>query len=84
MNANIHAGVGAGRYRDPWGIRRFLDANGKTMTDVARTLDISSQAVSATVKGVRNNRRVLRLLRDMGCPAKALSLPDDLKEQEVA
>ncbi|WP_243451388.1 hypothetical protein [Desulfovibrio psychrotolerans] len=49
------------------------------MAEIARQLNLPHQTVSATVRGVKNNREVLKALRDMGCPLDALSLPDELK-----
>lgn len=79
---NVHAAPGAGRKRKPYRIREFLDAKGKSLTDLARELGVTVQAVSTTVRGSRNHRKVLKALRDMGCPLDALSLPEDLKSTD--
>ncbi|MFV0423512.1 helix-turn-helix domain-containing protein [Oleidesulfovibrio sp.] len=84
MIGNAHAATGAGIHRQPFRIREFLDARGLSMADVARQLGVSAQAVSATVRGRRNHRKVLEALRDMGCPVEVLSLPEDLKQRDVA
>ena len=81
---NVHAAPGAGRNRKPYRIREFLDAEGKNMADIARDLGVTIQAVSATVRGSRNHRKVLVALRDMGCPLDALSLPEDLKNERIS
>ncbi|MBI9081725.1 MAG: helix-turn-helix transcriptional regulator [Pseudodesulfovibrio sp.] len=85
---NVSAALGAGRYRKPWRIREFLELLGKTQADVARDLGKSPVVVNRTVRGNINNRAVLRHLRDMGCPEKYLSLPEDMQgekmEKEVA
>ncbi len=81
---NITAAMGAGRNRDPWRIKEYLASQGQSMAGIARKLDITHSVVSRTVNGAVNNRGVLRYLRDLGCPERYLSLPDDLKQQEVA
>lgn len=82
MNLNIHAGVGAGRFRQPWRIREYLDAQGTSMAEVARKLGVDHSLVSRTVSGVMNNRRVLAYLRELGCPTDDLSLPADMLKGE--
>lgn len=79
--SNVHAGVGVGRDRMPFRIREFLANKRTNMTKIAEELGISHQVVQATVKGIKNNRKVLGLLQDMGCPEKYLSLPDDMLKQ---
>lgn len=73
---------GAGAQRDYWAIKKWLHEKGLTLADIATTLDINPGIVSATIRGVRNTRQVLKWLIDKGCPAKILSLPDDLKNNE--
>lgn len=80
MKGNVHAGVGAGRYRKPYRIREFLDALGTNMAQVAHELNLSRQIVQATVRGQRNNRRVLGYLKELGCPDVYLSLPDEMQK----
>lgn len=79
MTGNVHAAAGPGKQRRPYRIREFLDAQGLKMADIARQLGVTHQAVASTVKGAKNNRRVLAVLRDMGCPVEALGLPDDME-----
>jgi hypothetical protein len=79
MNVNVHAGVGAGRNRQPYRIREFLDRQDTNMARLADELGISRQVVQATVRGFKNNRKVLRHLKKMGCPERYLSLPNDLQ-----
>jgi transcriptional regulator with XRE-family HTH domain len=76
---NIHAGIGAGRFRQPWRIREYLSGIGISMADVARAIGISRVVVSATVRGRGNNRKTLRYLADLGCPIEYLSLPTDMQ-----
>jgi transcriptional regulator with XRE-family HTH domain len=76
---NMSAAYGAGRQRQPWRIREFLDGKGKTQADVARALKMSPAVVNRTIRGSVNNRAVLGYLRDLGCPVTVLSLPEDMQ-----
>ena len=77
-SANVHAGVGAGRFRNPWRIREFLASRGLSMAAIARDIGIGRSAVCATVRGTQNNRRTLHYLDEIGCPREHLSLPPDM------
>ena len=70
---------GAGAARDYWAIKKWLHEKGLTLADIATALGIDASIVSATIRGVRNTRQVLKWLMENGCPVKILSLPDDLK-----
>ena len=70
---------GAGRERDSWGIREWLAAQKLNMTKVARILEVHPTNVTRTVAGIDNNRKVLLYLKNIGCPLKSLSLPDDIR-----
>jgi transcriptional regulator with XRE-family HTH domain len=70
---------GAGASRDYWAIKRWLNEKGLTLTAIAACLGINVGGVSATIRGTRNTRKVLKWLSNNGCPASILSLPDDLK-----
>ncbi|MGE4471138.1 MAG: hypothetical protein AB7D47_13470 [Desulfovibrio sp.] len=76
--------IRAGKNRQPWRIREFLESQGMNMADVGRKVGASKHLMSETVRGIRNHRRILAYLRDMGCPEKYLDLPEDLKTLEVA
>lgn len=80
---NIFAGRGAGIYRDPWEIRKFLSMKNTNMRRVAQHLGVKYPQVQETVRGIRNDRTVLAYLRDMGCPQDALSLPEDMEQKVV-
>lgn len=73
---------GAGAERDYWAIKKWLHEKGFTLADIAVTLGINAGIVSATIRGVRNTRQVLKWLADNGCPAKSLSLPHDLRDND--
>jgi transcriptional regulator with XRE-family HTH domain len=77
---NRCAAFGAGRKRQPWRIREFLDEQGLTQADVARELGKNRSTVNRTIRGSINNRDVLKYLYKLGCHERYLSLPDDLKE----
>ena len=79
---NAAAGLGSGRFRRPYRIREWLiEKKGMTMAELGREISVDRAVVSATIRGARNDRRVLLWLRDNGCPLKHLSLPEDLKEE---
>jgi hypothetical protein len=49
--------------------------------DIQRALGFKHHVrVSETLRGVRNDRKVLGYLLELGCPAKDLNLPEDMKE----
>lgn len=70
---------GAGAERDYWAIKQWLEQENLTITGIAESVGINAGIVSATIRGLRNTRRVLLYLLDQGCPPKALSLPDDIR-----
>lgn len=70
---------GAGANRDYWAIKKWLHEKSFTLADIATALGTDASIVSATIRGVRNTRQVLKWLSDKGCPAKYLSLPADMK-----
>jgi hypothetical protein len=74
---------GAGASRDYWAIKKWLHENGFTLTDIAAAMGINAGIVSATIRGVRNTRQVLRYLIVSGCSAEILSLPDDMKQTAI-
>lgn len=76
---NVHAGVGAGKYRYPFRIKEHLSGQGIKLKDVAEALEISHSVVSRTIGGVANNHKVLTYLKAIGVPARYLSLPPDMR-----
>ena len=77
MAKYIHK-LGAGKTRDYWAIKRWMDENGVTNAQIARDISRDATLVSATIRGVRNSRMVLERLRELGCPDNSLSLPDSM------
>ena len=76
---NVHAGVGAGKFRHPWRIREYLDGIGSCAAAIARDLGIDPSTISRTISGKGNNRKVLEELRRLGVPNEFLSLPEDMR-----
>lgn len=76
--------MAAGKNRDAWLIRKFLDGKGLKMADVARALDVSRNLVAETVKGNRNNYKVLSYIRELGCPEGLLDMPEAMKARRAA
>jgi hypothetical protein len=59
-------------------IEVWMLRQGITVGRIAEQLQVSASLVSQTIKGGKNNRRVLRCLLEAGCPRDILGLPDDL------
>lgn len=76
--------TGAGRLRQTYRILEWLNRKGITQDSIAAELGVHPSLVSCTIRGRKNNRRVLRCLLDRGCPKKLLSLPHDLAAQHAA
>jgi len=75
---------GVGRLRKSWRIKEYLDSLNMNQAMIAERLGISRPVVYDTVRGKRNNRRVLLVLRELGCPESYLDLPEDAKKFEAA
>lgn len=73
--------TGAGRKRQTYRILEWLNRKGITQESIAVELGVHPSLISGTIRGVKNNRRVLRVLVERGCPAKFLSLPKDMAQQ---
>lgn len=76
--------MGAGRNRQTYRILEWLHRKGITQESIALELGVHRSLVSCTIRGRRNNRRVLRCLMERGCPIKLLSLPPDLTNRQAA
>ncbi|WP_027366964.1 hypothetical protein [Desulfocurvibacter africanus] len=77
---------GSGKRRKPYRIKEWMADIGLEVNDVAAELGVHHSLVSHTIFGRKNSRRVLRALRDKGCPKQFLALPEDLENngQEAA
>jgi len=78
--------VASGKGRRPYRIKEWMAGEGLTLSRVAADLGVSTSLVGHTIYGRKNHRRVLRYLKDAGCPQNILSLPEDLEKngQEAA
>ena len=65
-------------------IRAWLVERRITVSELARRAKIARSMVSETIHGRRNNRKALRELVAVGCPARLLDLPEDMKGKEAA
>lgn len=57
-------------------IRAWMLLKGITGVMVAEETGVSSALVSATIQGRRNNRKVLSMLQELGCPEEFLAIPE--------
>lgn len=62
-------------------IKKWLLDMEMEVIDLANEAGASRQLASATIHGHRNNRKVLRTLRALGCPVEFLDLPDKLLKE---
>lgn len=75
--------IRAGKSRQPWRIREWLAGKGMSLSDVGNEVGVNRQLASETVRGIRNNRKVLTFLRDIGCPKHFLDLPEELATRDI-
>jgi transcriptional regulator with XRE-family HTH domain len=76
--------MAAGKERQFWRIREFLDGLDLNMAEVGRAVGVTRNLVRETAQGKRNNRKVLGYLHELGCPEKWLDLPEDMKGRRAA
>ncbi len=76
--------MASGKFRQSFRIYEWLDSNKISVTSIAESIAITPSLVSHTIRGRKNNRRVLKKLVDLGCPQEYLSLPIDLEKQAAA
>lgn len=76
--------MGSGKHRQSFRIYDWLDVNGVTVNSIAKSVGITPSMVSSTIRGRKNNRRILQKLVEMGCPEDILSLPADLNSKAAA
>lgn len=76
--------MGSGKQRQSFRIYEWLDSNGIGVNSIAMSIGITPSMVSSTIRGRKNNRRILQKLVEMGCPKDILSLPDDLDSKIAA
>ena len=84
MNATVsELQRGKGKGRDHWVIRGFLLSRKHTMADVARAAKVAPQVAQETIRGTRNHKRVLAVLKSLGCPEELL-FPSQFTKQGKA
>ena len=67
--------------RDIVEIQVWLKRAGLRQVDIQKDLGIKFNVqVQETLRGVRNDRRVLGWLKEKGCPVEFLALPEDMRE----
>jgi len=71
--------VGAGRYRNYWGIKQWMDEQNFTIKGISEHIGVRPAIISMTIRGLRNNRTTLHGLAKLGCPLHILSIPEDMK-----
>lgn len=76
----VRNGRGAGRYRDKWEIRKYLDSLGTNATLEAKKIGIYPRQFNETINGIQNNRKALAHLVELGVATEALSLPKDMQD----
>jgi hypothetical protein len=76
----IHNKPGAGKNRDYWAIKRWFDNSNYSIGSVAQEVGVHRSIVGQTIRGIRNSRKVLRRLVEIGCPQDFLGLPADVKQ----
>ncbi|MDR1656162.1 MAG: hypothetical protein LBT47_01215 [Deltaproteobacteria bacterium] len=65
--------------RDYWAIKKWFDDEALTIKAVSDDIGVHPSIVGQTIRGLRNTRRVLLRLVELGCPTDVLSLPSDIK-----
>lgn len=76
--------MASGKYRQSFKIYEWLDINHISIKSIALSVGITPSMVTSTIRGRKNNRRVLKELISLGCPHDYLSLPSDLRSKEAA
>lgn len=69
------------RFQYRYIIRAILEDRGLSMSELGRRIGVSAELVSATVRGKRNNAKVLDALRQEGVPEQYLFDPLFMQEK---
>ncbi|WP_446424057.1 helix-turn-helix domain-containing protein [Mailhella sp.] len=72
------------RYLNRYKIRAILDDHGLSMSELARRIGVTAEAVSATIRGKRHSPKVLDALRSLGVPEKFLNTPCETMNRKAA
>ena len=67
--------------RDYHAIKKWLDKHGIRVQSLAINVGLHKTTASHTIRGFKNNRKILKYLANLGCPLSILNLPSDLKDQ---
>jgi hypothetical protein len=70
-----------GRNRRPRLIQEVLDGHGMSAKGLSQSMGLSYTVVLETMRGLRNNRKVLRRLLELGAQAEYMDLPKDLLQE---
>jgi len=62
-------------------IQEVLDERRMTAKELARDMALSYSVVLDTMRGMRNNRKVLRRLLELGARPEYMDLPNDLLQE---
>lgn len=60
-------------------IQEVLDRHRMTAKGLARDMGLSYSVVLSTLRGMRNNRKVLRRLLELGTQPEYMDLPQDMQ-----
>jgi len=75
---------GAGRTRPYYRIKEWLEEKNIRVPQLALDVGIHQNNAYQTLRGLSNNRKILRRLLELGCPPDILSLPEDMKAEADA
>ncbi len=75
--------MASGKDRLSFRIYEWLEGKEISLKSIALSLSVGPTLVSATIRGKKNSRRVLRRLVELGCPKKFLSLPEDMASEKA-
>jgi len=69
--------------RRPRRVQEVLDEYGLSAKSLARDMGLSYSVVLETIRGIRNNRKVLRRLLELGAQPEYMDLPKDMQQSEA-
>jgi hypothetical protein len=64
--------------RDYWAIKKWLVINKISMKKIAELEGVHWTLVTHTIRGTKNNKKILKRLVTLGCPVESLNLPENL------
>lgn len=72
--------VGVKNSRNYHAIKKWLDKHGIQVQCLAVDVGLHKTTASHTIRGLKNNRKILKYLVELGCPVSFLGLPKGLKD----